>query len=101
MNGVFKPSGVRSPEVIKAEIEALMALRDRIPPYSAFGDPNVAQLDAQVMVLRNRMSSNEIWERWAGDGQRDGHIRWGADQARNWLDGEDDQKPSDDWETML
>jgi hypothetical protein len=78
---------MRSHEEIQAEIEGLKALRPRLKPTTAFGDSNLDALDAQVRVLEEDMTHDEIWDEWPElDG--DMHVRSSAEEARQWLEGE-------------
>ena len=53
---------MKTQEEIKKEIKALKAIRPKVRPYSAFGDDNLAALDAQVNVLENSMEDDDIYD---------------------------------------
>lgn len=76
-----------SHEEIQRELEALKALRPRLRPRSAFGDDNLAALDAQIEVLEEDLTHDDIYDRWPDD-TADLHVRTAAEEARQWLDGE-------------
>jgi len=73
---------MKTKEEIKKQIEALKAVRPKIVPKSAFGDDNLARLDAQVAVLEGLMDDDDIWDRWD-----DEDIISISLDARQWLDG--------------
>ena len=76
---------------IKKEIKALKAIRPKVRPFSAFGDDNLAQLDAQVVVLEEDLDNNEIYDRYDHSGISE-EIISAALEARNWIDGESEDE---------
>lgn len=83
----------KTQEEINEQVEKLKAIRPKVKPYSAFGDDNLAKLDAQVKVLEEDMDSDDVWDEWPRD-EADMETRMAADDAINWRDdnssGEDD-----------
>ena len=84
---------------IKAEIAALKAVKPRIPPSSSFGDDNIAQIDAQLDVLENRMSEDDIYGTFDPENNPDSsqHALDGALDALRWMEGEEGESPSSGW----
>jgi len=108
-----------TPERVKAEADALEAMKPRVRAHSAFGDDHRAAIDAQVTVLRLGLSSGMIEDRFSPDETADDYVDGqglnvleAALRARDWLDGEDlDQEPpvapgehqtlTADWESLI
>ncbi len=85
-------------ETIQAEIRTLSLLQPTIRATSAFGDDNRAAVDAQVTVLNENMSRDDIYARF-GD---TGYITDSALDARDWLDGESDSELlSENWAGLV
>ncbi len=85
-----------TPEQVKKEIETLTEMKPKVKRFSAFGDDHHAALDAQVDVLKNDLTYDEI------DEQYEYHARANAHDARLWLDGEGDPETlSEDWENLV
>ena len=78
---------MKSEEQIKKQIEALEKIRPNVRPYSAFGDDNLAALDAQIKVLKDDMDNDDIWDEWPEE-EADLHTRDSAFEARRWPDDE-------------
>ena len=77
---------MRSGEEINAEIKALEAIKPSVLRSSAFGDDHHAAIDAQLRVLREKMSDDRISNFFGDD---DSHYEYdSAMDARRWLDGE-------------
>lgn len=83
---------------IESEIAALEAVKLRIPHTTAFGDSNHDAIDAQVEVLQEEMTEDDIYEKWPDD--TDMHTRTAAQEAQQWMDGESEDVPSADWATI-
>lgn len=83
---------------IAAEIEALGALKPRVPAFSSFGDNNWAAIDAQIAVLTERLTQDQVRARHPEDG---GDKLFLALIAADWMHGDlvgaDDTPPSQDW----
>jgi hypothetical protein len=52
---------------IDEQIKKLKAVRPKIVPRSAFGDDNLAKLDAQVAVLEGFMDEDEICDTYENE----------------------------------
>ena len=80
---------MKTKDQIKKEIEALKTVRPNVRPRSAFGDDNLAQLDAQVAVLENDWDNNDIYDEYDRAGLSE-EILSSALCARQWMDDEED-----------
>ena len=74
---------MRTQEEIEKQIEALKEVRPKIRPTTAFGDDNLAALDAQLNVLEDCLDEDDIWDRWPKD-EEDIHTREAALEAYRW-----------------
>lgn len=87
----------KTKEETEQQIIKLKELRPKVRPYSAFGDDNLAKLDAQVKVLEEDMDSDEIWDEWPQE-ESDMGIRMAAEEAANWLVGKSEADDlAEDW----
>lgn len=83
----------KTKEEIKKQIKALKSVRPNIVPRSAFGDNNIARLDAQVKVLEENMDEDEIWDKWS-----DMDIAQCAIDALQWMEGDSEiDDLAEDW----
>lgn len=89
------------------EVENLKSLKDRIRPKTAFGDDNVAGVEAQITVLEELMDEADVWENSdnedeGGDGDWDSSVVDHALEAVRWLEGEsEDGAPSVGWKELI
>ncbi len=87
---------IPTPEEIKKEIKALEEMQPKVKRFSAFGDDHHEAIDAQLDVLKNDLTDDEI------DEQYENHARSNAQDARLWLDGEgDSESPSEEWQGLV
>jgi len=86
---------MRSKEEIAEEITALKAIEDSIVPTSMFGDDNLEQHAAALDVLENDLDDNDIEEKYDMDEEYE--VYSAARGAREWMDGDTDDKPSEDF----
>lgn len=95
-------SKAKTAEQINAEIAALLAQRPKVRKHSAFGDDNHAAIDAQLAVLRDRMSSDALRAAY-GDEDSDEfneHTFTAALSAHDWMTGAlaaDEDAPAESW----
>lgn len=89
----------RTAEEILAEIERLEALKPGVRKITAFGDNNHEAIEAQIEVLRESLSGDDIDLAWgdAGSGEYSEHLHFEAIAAADWMNGYSDEKPSDGW----
>ena len=110
---------------VAAEIATLEKLKPRVRPSSMFGDDHHAAIDAQLVVLRERLDSDEIHKRFApitaeelaaesgeepdesqaadinrDEGRADNVVTEALDAAL-WLDGDIKEKPSASWKELV
>ncbi len=91
-------------EQIAAEIALLQAVHPKVPTHSFFGDDNRAAIDAQIRVLQERMSLDEVHHTFGeltADGDFSQNTLDGALTAHDWLNGglaADEASPAFGWE---
>lgn len=100
-------STMRTTQEINAEIAALKAIKPSVRERSFFGDDNHAAIDAQIAVLTERMSMDEVYSRFGEDDSMDCDIDQPTEHeldcalnAHNWMSGalaSDEQSPSESW----
>ena len=76
---------------ITAEIEALEACKPKVRKSNFFGDNLHSAIDAQIKVLTEHMSEDEIYDEWEDPDDHD-HNRNIIDSALDalaWREGED------------
>lgn len=83
---------------IASEIAGLEALRHHVREFSLVGDDNHAAIDAQVLVLRDRIGAEEATKRAATD-PADDYVLGCAVIAVEWLAGnlDDNACPCAGW----
>lgn len=90
----------RTPEEIQAELAKLKEIAPKIRPKSAFGDSNTHAVKAQIQVLEENMSLDDIYDLeschfW---GQ---HTVSAATDTRAWMDGDEETSPTEGWEGLV
>jgi len=80
---------MKTKEQIQTEIEALKIVRPNVRPRSAFGDDNLAALDAQVQVLENDWDNNDIYDEFDRCAIQESVLE-SALYARQWINDEED-----------
>jgi len=93
-----------TPEQVAAEIARLKAVHPRVPTHSFFGDDNRAAIEAQIRVLEERMSLDEVHDTF-GEMSAEGDFSQNtldcALTAHDWLQGisaDDEAAPASGWE---
>ncbi len=92
----------KTEDQINAEISALVALKPKVRECNAFGDDNHEAIDAQLAVLRERMSSDDVYDAY-GDEDADDFVQHTFDAALNacdWMMGmlaSDEDSPAASW----
>lgn len=76
----------RSLPEIEAEIAKLISLRSKIIPIDLFGASNIDKIDAQIAVLRDRLTLTRIEEIYGIEGI-DPDIQNEAIEAYEWMKG--------------
>jgi len=88
---------MKTKEEIKNQIEALKAIRPKIVPKSVFGADNLAQIDAQIVVLEENLDISDIYDRYDLSGI-EGETIEAAVEADEWRDGNSDiEDLAEDW----
>ena len=84
---------------IQSEINKLGELQQKVRPYSAFGDDHRAAIAAQIVVLEERLTEDDVWDRYGDDAE---NIRENAEEAARWLEGDTDEKTlSENWACLV
>lgn len=97
-------------EEIDAEVGHLEALKPRIRKQNAFGDDLHGAIDAQISVLKDRLSESKVFDKFEETGNpdcdhdegRSQHTLDNALEAWRWMAGEaaDPEPPSKGWEEL-
>lgn len=91
-------------EQIDAEIVKLRTMKPTIRERSIFGESNHDAIDAQIRVLEEDMTDDEVYEEWENpdDYEENRHVIDAALGASQWLagDGENDTL-SEEWEILV
>lgn len=95
-------------DAIKAEIAWLKTNKKFIPSHSGFGDNHWESIDAQITVLEEDLTEDDIYDRSCEDGEdpEEMGVEWSYNQrenalyARQWLDG-DEMAPSENWGPLV
>jgi hypothetical protein len=92
---------VKTYEARNVEAETLQLLKPNVRRRSFFGDDNHAAIDAQVAVLRDLLTGDQIHSRYeGGDLRSSNYVLDAALEARQWLEGEMDGNLVDDWKSL-
>jgi hypothetical protein len=92
----------KSHEQINNEINALRTIKPTVRKTNAFHEDNHEAIDAQIAVLEERMSHDDVYDTW-GDEDTDEfsqHLLDAALRACDWMSGdlaESEGSPSSDW----
>ena len=104
--GTRRKEAMKTQEEIDQQIKSLEELKSKVVPRTAFGDDNVAAVEAQIKALREDFDEDDCYEEWPDvEDDEDGSLtevnRRLRDQAREavaWRNGESDQADlCDDW----
>lgn len=88
-------------EEVQAEIQKLRTMKPKVRRHSLFGDDNWSSIDAQLWVLEKQYGTNDIYDRYDDEGDDINNVLDNALSARAWLDGEEDESPSDSWAALV
>lgn len=99
---IVLPLLMRTQDQIAAEIARLRELKPRVPRGTDFCEDSVKAIEAQIAVLENRLSIDEILDRELLDPSHADYFteeqRDMAFDPRLWLDGADLERPSHCWQ---
>jgi len=59
---------MRKPEEIQRQVDGLLSMKEWLPEENFFGDNNWKTIDAQVSILKEEKTSEEIEEEFEEDG---------------------------------
>ena len=88
----------RTPEEIAAEVAALQALKPTVRRYTLFHDDNHAAIEAQITLLQEPDPEDAFEDYAIEDGE---HIYFAANEALDWLRGDNDEAPSISWADLV
>ena len=84
---------------IESEIKKLAEMQQTVRPYSAFGDDHRAAIAAQIVVLEEQLTEDDVWDRYGEDAE---NIRENAEEAARWLEGETEENTlSENWQSLV
>lgn len=102
---MFKTSNPRSEAEIQIEIDKLLALKDKVRARSMFGDDNRQAIAAQIKVLQQRMTRDQVEAEFGDDGLEDGYSEstyTAAVDAYDWHQCQgDEMAPSESWAPLV
>lgn len=95
----------RSDIEIQSEIDQLASIKDKVRVRSMFGDDNRQAIAAQIKVLQQRMTRDQIEAEFGDDGLEEGYsesIHMAAVDAFEWYQGlSDEVAPSESWAPLV
>ena len=91
-------NNLRTPEAIAAEIAALQAMKPNVRRYTLFHDDNHAAIDAQIQLLQESDPEAAFADYAIED---DEHVYFSANEAMDWLRGDNDEAPSVSWADLV
>lgn len=91
---------------VKSEATKLATMQPKVRHFTAFGDDNRAAISAQIEVLENDMSVEDIEDRADNEIAAEeelwtGNQKESALQARQWMDGDEKESPSKSWQGLV
>ncbi len=81
---------------IQTEISTLKGIEPKVRRYTYFGDDNRAAVRAQIAVLENILTEQEIYEQGWSD-----HEENSAQDALAWMLGDEPVPPSESWADLV
>lgn len=88
---------------IESEIKKLETLKPLMPHFSVFGDDNYEKIDAQITVLEEGLTEDDVYDRFEDQDNPDKtyDLVSNARDAALWLIGESEYgSPSKGWEEL-
>lgn len=104
---------MKTTEEITTEIATLKAMKPNVRKTSSFGDNHHDAIEAQIEVLENGMSTDEIYDKWETTDDEDIDFDEGraenvvnsALEAQMWRDDDGSEgplaAPSEEWKSLL
>lgn len=98
-------STVRTTQEIESEVATLRDLRAKVRKFTSFGDDNHAAIDAQIEVLSDRMSLDQVYDKYGEEAfidedEFDQHLFDCTLLACDWMHGlrsADESSPGESW----
>jgi hypothetical protein len=88
--------GPRTDEEIDAEVATLREMKPRVRRFSGFGDDHHAAIELQILVLEERMDTDEINDQYE-DADENNH----AYECVQWMEGDVEEAPSAGWKELV
>jgi len=82
---------MRTQEEINRQITGLEQLKTTLPAYSAFGGANHEKIDAQISILKGNEELSDFPEGDWDEMDEENDIFRAAEEAEQWLDGDNDE----------
>lgn len=97
---------MKDKQEIQQEINKLKSLKPRCLRASVFGDNHHDAIDAQVEVLESHVGADEEIDmdevyRRGDEGEWRQNVADAAREALEWMEGDADQSPSEQWEESI
>jgi hypothetical protein len=91
---------------IEQEIKELTEIKSKVRRFSMFGDDNQKCIAAQIEVLSNDLSDEQIEDKWGGEVCDESapalSLYENASEARLWLDGDSDEESlAEGWRPLI
>lgn len=91
----------RTQNQINEQISWLKENKKKIPSHNGFGDSNWDQIDAQILVLEEDLTEDNVYEK-QDNGEFDDNETDAALWTISWRDdGDDSVEPSKDWAALV
>ncbi len=84
----------------QAEVEALKKMKPKVRHRTASGDDNRAAIEAQIEVIEKRMTDDQIYDKLDEEEWNETLVD-SANDARNWLTGDEPEPPSKGWAELV
>jgi hypothetical protein len=91
---------MKSTKEIEAEIKTLKTFKPKIQRTTFFGDDNHAAIEAQIEVLKQQMTEDEVFGKQDSEEWTE-HQSGAARDAANWLSGDEETSPSSSWKSLV
>ena len=87
---------------IDKEIKKSIEMKPNIVHFSMFGDDNWEQIEAQIRVLEDHISEDEVYNQFDLEdaGAEDPQVS-SALEAAQWLFGHTKEAPSEGWKSLI
>ena len=102
-------SKLQTKSEIKKQIKWLETNKTKVRHHTVFGDDHWDAIEAQLRVLREEMSEEDIFDKFQlaknpddeGDNIVEENVQSAALEARRWMDGEEETSPIENWKSLV